>query len=819
MSPERWRRIQDVFDAAVGLGGAERDAFLSGACAGDAELRAQVDELLAHDAVVEADGFLEAPTPRTRPRQPSAVVERYRMLREHARGGLGEVLVAEDVELHREVAVKRMQAHCEADPDSRRRFLLEAEITGRLEHPGVVPVYGLTQNDDGRSGYAMRLIRGETLDQAIGRFHAQEGPGRDPGERSLALRELLGRFVAVCQTVAYAHSRGVLHRDLKPGNIMLGKYGETLVVDWGLAKLIDCGEAAGSAEEETMLLDAGSSDSGTRTGAAMGTPDFMSPEQAKGEKKLGPASDIYSLGVILYKLLTGKTPLAGGDIEAKLLRLKQGEFARPRQLHMACPAALEAVCLKAMALWQEDRYGTALDLAGDVERWLADEPVQAWVEPWTVRARRWGRKHRALVVSAAAVLLVMAIVSVVGAVVFGRLNRQLETEAATATAVKDYLLHDLLELADASKQKEQEATGIKMDSDLKVRDLVLRAVQRIEGRFPDQPLVEAEIRSTLGSTLIAIGHADLARLQFLRARDLYTARLGPDHPATLGSMHSLAVSFYDLGRYADALKLGEETLARTKARFGPDHPDTLLRIPIVAAGYLRLARHAEALELLREALPRMKAKLGPHHPVTLDSMHNLSLSHDAHGRYDEANKLREETLALARAGLGPDHPITLLRMHSVATSYANLGRYDEAIKLYHETLALMKGKLGPDHPNTLRSINNLAACYAARGRHAEALELHEEVLRLMTAKLGPDHPNTVGSMYNIACVHALMIPKSDNSAKQADHAMTLLTQAVAAGWDDLVHMKKDPDLNVLRDREDFKKLLAELERKAPEPKK
>jgi serine/threonine protein kinase len=177
------------------------------------------------------------------------------VLRPHARGGLGEVFVARDQELHREVALKEIQARHD-DPRSRSRFLLEAEVTGGLEHPGVVPVYGLGAYPDGRPFYAMRLIKGDSLKEAIGRFHQADVPGRDPGERRLALRGLLRRFVDVCNAVAYAHSRGVLHRDLKPSNVMLGPYGETLVVDWGLAKVV--GRPAGSdgATEEDVFFPA-----------------------------------------------------------------------------------------------------------------------------------------------------------------------------------------------------------------------------------------------------------------------------------------------------------------------------------------------------------------------------------------------------------------------------------------------------------------------------------------------------------------------------------------------------------------------------------
>ena len=230
--------------------------------------------------------------------------QRFRVLRPHARGGLGAVFVALDAELHREVALKQiLDAHAD-DPTSRQRFLLEAEITGGLEHPGIVPVYGLGTYGDGRPYYAMRFIRGDSLKEAIDRFHADDGLKSDPGRRSLGLHKLLRRFLDVCNAIDYAHSRGVLHRDIKPGNIIVGRHGETLVVDWGLAKAT--GDSAESAEERTLRPSSASGSAETLPGSALGTPAYMSPEQARGElDRLGPRSDVYSLGATLYCLLTG----------------------------------------------------------------------------------------------------------------------------------------------------------------------------------------------------------------------------------------------------------------------------------------------------------------------------------------------------------------------------------------------------------------------------------------------------------------------------------------------------------------------------------
>jgi eukaryotic-like serine/threonine-protein kinase len=325
----------------------------------------------------------------------------YRPLRLHAQGGLGEVFVALDEDLSREVALKRIRRTRAADAESRRRFLREGEITGNLEHPGVVPVYGLTRDADGQPCYVMRFIRGQNLKEAIERYHTSA-----EADRGLALRQLLTRFVAVCNTLAYAHSKGIVHRDLKPANIMLGDYGETLVVDWGLAKRM-------SQPDETAHLDGddtgrtmGEGSDGTATGDVLGTPAFMSPEQAAGDHELvGPSTDIYGLGATLYALLTGKPPIDGDALGELLRNVERGDFAPPRTVRPEVSRALEAICLKAMAREPAARYATALELAADLERWLGDDPVRAYREPVTARARRWARRHKSWVAAGSALLL------------------------------------------------------------------------------------------------------------------------------------------------------------------------------------------------------------------------------------------------------------------------------------------------------------------------------------------------------------------------------------------------------------------------------
>ena len=390
----------------------------------------------------------------------SSQTMRFRILRPHAEGGLGRVFVAYDNELSREVALKEIKPERSDDPESRGRFIREAEVTGSLEHPGIVPVYGLGAYPDGRPFYAMRFVRGKSLKEAIAKFHHRFGrgraasagkqpaggsaagsleptdssfPGRNltPTDENLELRKLLQRLIAVCEAIDYAHSRGVLHRDLKPGNVMLGKYGETLVVDWGLAKPLGQvpAEVAKKRPVNTTLstfylpepaLESSISDGqSTLLGSTLGTPSFMSPEQAHGRLDLlGPASDIFSLGAILYEILTGQPPYAAGTREELLRKAQTADYAPPRSLRSGIPPPLEAICLKALAPLPANRYLNCESLAQDIERFLADEPITAHAESPAQRLFRFARRHSFWVPIAAITVVFVLLLVLIGMALF-----------------------------------------------------------------------------------------------------------------------------------------------------------------------------------------------------------------------------------------------------------------------------------------------------------------------------------------------------------------------------------------------------------------
>jgi tetratricopeptide (TPR) repeat protein/tRNA A-37 threonylcarbamoyl transferase component Bud32 len=681
------------------------------------------------------------------------VRSRYQPLRLHAKGGLGEVFVARDEELPREVALKRIRRPYAHNDDSRRRFLREGEITGSLEHPGVVPVYGLTQDAGGQPCYAMRFVRGQTLEEAIAQFH-QTGQEN----RSLTLRQLLNRFVSVCNTLAYAHSRGVIHRDLKPSNIMLGDYGETLVIDWGLAKRLEENQSSAAPEGNgSPLSPRFDRPEGTATGELLGTPAFMSPEQAAGRNAaVGPASDVYSLGATLYALLTGRPPFAGDSLGELLEKVTRGDFPPLRQLRPDTPRALEAICLKAMALEPAARYATALELAADMERWLADEPVSACREPWQVRARRWVGRHRTLVTTAAVALLVVTVSLTVATVLLQAANRRehealqkAEQQAAIATAVNDFLQKDLLGQADIGQQ--MVGPGGERDPDVKVRTLLDRAANSIEGKFTNQPLTEAAIRLTMGNAYRELGLYPESQRHLDRSLQLRTANLGADHPDTLTSKHDLAGLYLAQGRDDLAEPLHKEVLQARTVKLGADHPDTLTSKHNLAGLYQDQGKYDLAESLYQEVVQARITKLGADHPDTLRSKNALAVVyHYYQYKYDLAEPLYKEVVAGMTVKLGPDHPYTMDCKHSLAVLYLDQGKYDLAESHHKEVLDAMTAKHGRDHPNTLVIKNDLAVMYHSLGKYDLAEPLLKEVLQAATDKLGPDHPNTLQGKSHLA---------------------------------------------------------------------
>jgi serine/threonine-protein kinase len=722
------------------------------------ELRRQLQVLGSMDALlgtatsVVPVGFQRLPDDasagpaQTMPGEAVAATTRYRVLRLHASGGLGEVLVAHDEELHRDVALKRLQAPQTHNPNSRRRFLREAEITSRLEHPGIVPIHAVGQERPGHDFYTMRFVQGETLHEAIQRWHAAGRSTHDPGERRLEFRQLVSRLVAVCHTVAYAHSRAVLHRDIKPNNILLGPYGETLLVDWGLAKVLSgaTSEPGPLTSTEPAREDNGAD---TQAGTVLGTPAYMSPEQAAGQwDLLGPASDLYSLGATLYVLLTGQPAFDAGPVGAVLDRVRRGDFPPPRQRRKDVPHALEAICLKAMARQPEDRYATAEDLAADLEHWLADAPVSAWREPWRLRARRWLRQHQRLA-TGAVVLLVTALAALaVSNLLLRHEQRQTAAQKGIAEQQRDRADNNL---ALAKKAVEDYLTRVADDDELKKADLhqlrkqLLATAVPFLARFARQEGSDPSAQAEQGKALYLLGR--------LRAEMGETAAAIADYQAMQAIFARLVSTHPDVPAYRQELVHSYNNLAILNASLG--------RMPAAETSY-------------REAL-RLQQRLTQDYPEVADYQQKLALTHNNLAiLYQDTSRLPQAEQAYRRArdiqeGLVRRYPkVARYRrdlaatLHDQATLYRQTGGTKEAESTYHQARERQE-RLVQEHPEAVyrqelaRTCRGLANLYQQTQRPAQAETYYRQAQDLLE-ELTRKYPSLPVYLQELGqCKHAL----------------------------------------------------------------
>lgn len=910
-------KLRELFLAALKVPAAEREAFLRQACTGADDLRERVGLLIrAHEelgsmappAGAQVDPTIDQPMTETA----GTIIGPYKILEQIGEGGMGLVFVAQQQEpIKRRVALKIIKPGM----DSRQviaRFEAERQALAMMDHPNIAKVHDGGTTPENRPYFVMELVKGVPITEYC-------------DQNQVPISQRLELFVSVCQAVQHAHQKGIIHRDLKPSNVLVTSHDGTPVV-----KIIDFGvvKAIGQQLTEKTIY--------TQFSQMVGTPLYMSPEQA-GQSSLDvdTRSDIYSLGVLLYELLTGTTPFdrermreLSHDEMRRIIREEEppkpstristlGKAAttvsaqrqsEPKQLRRLLRGDLDWIVMKCLEKDRSRRYDSASGLARDLERYLAGEPVLARPPSTSYRLGKFVQRHRAAVtagVAVAAALVAGTVVAGWQAVVATQAQKHAEDAAATALA-KEAETRAVLDFVETNVFRAARPKGEDggLGASLTVRQALEAALPFVADRFTEQPLTEARLRMTLGKSFEYLGEAKIAAEQFQIARALYSQHRGLDNPDTLDSMDWLAESYRYMGQYPEALQLQQETLARRKIHLGPNHPDTLRSMNNLAICYWAMGRTAETLQLHEETLARRQAQLGADDRETLASMNNVAETYNALGRHEDALSLHQKTLALMKTKLPPDHPDTLMSMSNVGETLLALGRYTEAAGRLEETLKRRKAQLSRNHPETLQSMSILAACYRCLSRQDEALGLIEETLALQKAKLGSDHPDTLQSMHNLACIRfacgqraealklyeetlalrkakigadnpdvlrsiremaglrlhqfertgnapgcremaelceklqptdpagcydvaryravtasAIRASGKPSEAKQADgeadQAMAWLNKAVAARYKDVARLKQDKDLDSLRDRQDFRKLLAELEAGRP----
>lgn len=693
---------------------------------------------LARVEQVGGDGVAPAVVPGSEPEVGDDLVrgqfaQRYRDEEEIAVGGMGTIYRVWDPLLQRRVA-KKVLGSRRLDRGTATemlgRFLDEAKVTAQLDHPGVVPVHELGLDAQGRVYFTMSLVRGRNFKQVIELVHA----GRDGWTRTRAI----GVLQRVCEAVAFAHSKGVIHRDLKPANIMVGPFGQTYVLDWGLARVE---RPDGSPAEPAPSPRNGGAPAEpampglTHEGDVVGTPAYMAPEQARGElAAVGPRSDVYAIGAMLYHLLAGRMPHTDGPSTTWREALDATLAGPPtplRSLARGLPEELIAITERAMARDPARRYASAADLGEDLRAFLETRVVQAHRTGAWAELRKWVRRNR-LAAAAAALALAALVAGLAASLWLERIAddnaRRAATQAETQQAVLDFLNKDLLAAV---------APGA-VGRDATMREVLDRAAESIEGRFPDRPLVEAAVRRTIGDTYRRLGVLEEAERHAQRSVELYSAHAADDAALTLDARRVLAIIYGRLNRQHDAERENREILAISRRAFGDEHYATLTAANNLGLTLTYLGRHEEAEPLLLEVYQVRRRLLGEDHDQTLVSMCNLGLLYYYAGRYREAEPLIRGEMELCSARHGEANPGTLVSMNNWANLLQAMGRSDEAIRQHERIIRISEQIHGPRHPQTVQSLGSLTRVLMSVGRHPEARELLA-VMRERAADLPADH--------------------------------------------------------------------------------
>ena len=761
MNSEQFRRMEALYDAAAGMEPSERTCFIDDSCAADEEMRR---ELLAafRDAGSGFTGVVAnaaATAMEGEDNWTGRHMGPYRIVRPLGHGGMGTVYLAvrDDDQFHKEVAIKTLRFELHSGP-AVSRFRHERQILAHLEHPNIARLLDGGATERGTPYIVLEYVPGSPITEWC-------------EQQRLSLEQQLGLFCQVCDAVQYAHQHLIVHRDIKPGNVLVTSAGVPKLLDFGIAKLLDADAPPPMA---------------TATGALLMTPDYVSPEQVRGEA-VSTATDVYALGAVLYQLLTGQRPhLLQHYDAAEIARVVcETEIRPPSTLgNRRLRGDLDNIVLKAMKKDPARRYSSAVEFSEDIRRYLDGLPINARPDTSLYRTTKFVRRHWIGVSATAAAVMSLA----VGVAVATRAAVQARQADQTAQAVSDFLRDDLLAQASASNQ----LGSSKPDPDLKVRTALDRAAARIGGKFGRQPEVEAAIRDTVGQTYSDLGMYPEARAQLERALELHRQALGmkdpktlktagrlgrtaflqgkypeaeallgqaldvqrrilgPDHVDTLNSMAQLGNVYYWQGKYVQAETLMSQNLEIRRRVFGPDSPDTIKSMNGLASASYAMGKYAQAEALFSEAVEIDRRLLGLEHPDTLGVMNNQALNYVGQGRYAEAEALDTLVLQSRRRVLGPEHPDTLGSMVNLANDYGNQGKREEAGALYRQALEIQRRVLGSEHLMTLRSMNNLAETYDAEGKYGEAEVLFGETLEIERRLLGTEHSDTLICMNNLA---------------------------------------------------------------------
>jgi len=776
LSPDDWNRVLDAFHGALPLDSGARGAFLSEAFPDEPQLRREVDSLLAaHES--EPD-FLElsAAHPGIAAAEPGTAhgassggrVGEYTVLGPLGRGGMGTVVLASRAgAAHRApVALKLMRSGLDS-ADAARRFRSEQTILGALQHPGIARLLDGGATEDGRPFLVMEYVEGAL---SIDRYC---------DERRLPIRERLALFRDVCEAVQYAHRNLVVHRDLKPSNILVSDQGHAKIVDFGISKLLD----AGAGEDAQPL---------TRTGARLLTPEYASPEQLQGAP-VTTATDVYALGLVLYKLVSGRRPFrfantttdevirvvtqsdapppsaaiardaaqrgAPGDsaADAGAEEIAAARSSTPERLRRELRGDLDTIVLLAMHKDPERRYASVAAFSEDIGRFLAQRPVVARGDTIGYRARKFVARNRTAVGIAAVAVAALSALSLNAAVQARRIERlagETAAERDKAKAVARFLT-DVFKVADPATSRGEKVTA---------GELLESGARRIDGEMAGEPALKAELMGVIGQVYMSL--AQYARADSLLSRSLAIRRaeLGEAHPDVAAALVALGDLRYHQGRYDSADSLVRDGAGRQERAFGAGDPTTATSMGLLASIENETGRYVEAEATMRAALAALTERLGPGAEEVARAQNGLAETLQHQDRYAEAESLLREALATRRRLHGERHPAVAASLQNLGALVRRTGRLAEADSIFREALALDRALHGDDHPLVAAALNNRAGLLREMGEYDAAAAHYEEGIGIARRMLGAEHPTTVTLLGNLA---AAQIDRGDFAAAES----------------------------------------------------
>jgi len=754
---ENWERVQSLFLEALDLAPEERGTFLDEACAGDKELRREVESLIGHDSIDEqlisdalqdtAESLFDAENVA------GARLGAWRVLREIGRGGMGTVYLAsrDDDQFRKHVAIK-VVAHGMDSAEVLNRFRHERQILAHLDHPYIARLIDGGNTPRGKPFLVMEYVEGRPIDVYC-------------TEQKLDVADQLRLFLKVCDAVSYAHRNLIIHRDLKPGNILVASDGSPKLLDFGIAKVLD-EISGGVAENATRVL----------------TPEYGSPEQSCGEA-VTTATDVYSLGGVLYKLLTGVAPHPIHDKNpvAIMRAINDEDVLSPSELRHELSADLDSILLKALHREPPRRYRSVDQFSSDIERLMEGRPVTARPDTVWYRAGKYVRRHVLVTGMGAAIVVLLAGFAVLQSIQL----RKTRGERDRANRITDFMT-GMFKVPDPSESRGQKVTA---------REILDKASQNITSGLSNDSELQADLKFAMAGTYTGLGLYSQARslagsaleirqrvlgdtnrktlesqnqvawlldredhypeAETLIRRTISTDEraLGMDDPLTLDAMDRLSAILQDMGRFQDEETLQRQVVELCSHRLGPENPRTIRAEALLASSISFQGRNAEAESVYRKVLGDEQSVFGADAPETLATMRSLANTLKDQARYAEAEDLYRQTLAGQQRVLGAEHPVTTDTMVALAYDlFHGAGRVPEAESLYRQAFEIERRVLGPESRITLRAQEGLAIVLLMDGQNAEAERLQRDILAIRQRELGPEHTDVLLSKYNLATV-------------------------------------------------------------------